>query len=115
MFLSIIIFYDDEILNNIEQFPQKKHFKEFDHNVSLAGDTSRFWIEAQKKINLDKQILDEIKHEFRITANIDYTTGSAILCNAKRFYAGCEATNFTGSGLNFNDIKIAACRLWYES
>ena len=49
-------FYDDEILNNIEQFPQKKHFKDFDHNASLAGDTSRFWIEAQKKINLDKKI-----------------------------------------------------------
>ena len=36
------------------------------------------------------QILDEVKQEFTVTATIDYTTGSAILCNAKRFYAAAK-------------------------
>jgi len=49
-------FYDDGILNNIKQFPEKKYFKDFNYDLSLAGETSKFWIEAQKKINLDKKI-----------------------------------------------------------
>ena len=59
-------------------------------------------------------VLNDIKREFTITASLSYAQGSAMLANTKRFYAGCEATNFTGSAYHYSDIKIAACRLWYD-
>ena len=59
-------------------------------------------------------VLNDIKREFTITASLSYAQGSAMLANTKRFYAGCEATNFTGSAYHYSDVKIAACRLWYD-
>jgi len=50
------IFSDDKILGNIGQFPEKKYFTSFKYDLTLAGDTSKFWIEAQDKINSDKKI-----------------------------------------------------------
>lgn len=50
------IFSDDKILSNIGQFPEKKYFTSFKYDITLAGDTSKFWIEAQDKINSDKKI-----------------------------------------------------------
>ena len=50
------IFSDDKILGNIEQFSKKKYFTSFKYDPTLAGDTSKFWIEAQNKINSDKKI-----------------------------------------------------------
>jgi len=58
--------------------------------------------------------LNEVQREFTITASMTYTQGSAMLANTKRFYAGCEATNFTGSAYHYSDLKIGACRLWYD-
>jgi len=50
------IFSDDKILGNIGQFPEKKYFTSFKYDPTLPGDTSKFWIEAQDKINSDKKI-----------------------------------------------------------
>ena len=49
-------FLGDEHLKNIPQFPVKKYFKDFKYDLSLPGDTSRFWVASQEKINRDKKI-----------------------------------------------------------
>jgi len=49
-------FLSDQQLNYISQFPVKKYLEGFDYNLNLPGDTSRFWIAAQEKINTDKKI-----------------------------------------------------------
>ena len=49
-------FIDDTNLHNIAQFPEKKYFNDFKYNQSIPGDTSKFWIKAQEKINSDKKI-----------------------------------------------------------
>ncbi len=49
-------FIDDTKLRNIGQFPEKKHFNDFQYNQNIPGDTSKFWIKAQEKINSDKKI-----------------------------------------------------------
>ncbi len=49
-------FLGDQHLNYISQFPVKKYMEGFNYNLNLPGDTSRFWIAAQEKINLEKNI-----------------------------------------------------------
>tara|TARA_B100000989_G_scaffold163549_1_gene122182 strand:+ start:2681 stop:3529 length:849 start_codon:yes stop_codon:yes gene_type:complete len=49
-------FLGDKHLQNIQQFPTKKFLENFDYNLEIPGDTIKYWVEAQKKINLDKKI-----------------------------------------------------------
>ena len=49
-------FFRENLLENINQFPQKKYFEHFDYDKNIPTDTSRFWIKAQEKINQDKKI-----------------------------------------------------------
>ena len=48
--------FNQNILKNIGQFPEKKYLTGFDHNQKEVGDTARFWIKAQEKINEDKKL-----------------------------------------------------------
>ena len=48
--------FKEEVINNIGQFPEKRHFIDFDYNQNIVMDTSRFWIRAQEKINSDKKL-----------------------------------------------------------
>ena len=48
--------YDENSLNNIQQFPQKKYFKQFNYNQNIVGDTTKYWLKAQEKINEDKKL-----------------------------------------------------------
>ncbi len=48
--------YAESVIKKIGQFPEKRYFIDFNHNKNVVGDTSRFWIEAQKKINLNNKI-----------------------------------------------------------
>ncbi len=50
------IFLGDEHLKNIQQFPVKKYLENFDYDLTVPGDTTRFWVSAQKKINKDRKI-----------------------------------------------------------
>ena len=59
--ISSYYFSEDGIFNQnslplIQQFPQKKYFKSFNYNPEIVTDTARFWILAQKIINMDKKI-----------------------------------------------------------
>ena len=48
--------YKEVNIKKIGQFPEKKYFTTFNYNKNIPSDTSRFWIEAQQKINEDKKI-----------------------------------------------------------
>ena len=48
--------FKEDVINNIGQFPEKRHFVDFDYDQNIVTDTSRFWIRAQEKINLDKKL-----------------------------------------------------------
>ena len=49
-------FYDENSLKNIQQFPEKQYFQEFNYNQNIIGDTTKYWLKAQEKINEDKKL-----------------------------------------------------------
>ena len=48
--------FEQKLLKNIGQFPEKIYFENFNYNPKIITDTSRYWIKAQEKINKDKKI-----------------------------------------------------------
>jgi hypothetical protein len=48
--------YEENLIKNIGQFPEKKHFQDFDYLSQVVIDTSRFWLKAQERINQDKKL-----------------------------------------------------------
>ena len=48
--------FNQNLLQKIGQFPEKKYFMDFNYDSKVITDTSRLWIEAQNKINKDKKI-----------------------------------------------------------
>jgi len=48
--------FNQLLLKNIGQFPEKQYFNDFNYNPKIITDTSKFWIPAQEKLNLDKKI-----------------------------------------------------------
>ena len=48
--------FNESKIHNIDQFPQKKYFKDFKYDKTIVNDTARLWLKAQKKINLDKKL-----------------------------------------------------------
>ena len=48
--------FKQSILKNIGQFPEKRHFTDFNYNPENITDTANFWIKSQEKINKDKKI-----------------------------------------------------------
>ena len=55
-----------------------------------------------------------IDSEFHLSANLNYTSGSAFLTRPKRLYAGAHRTNFTGSVLENSDLKIGSVRFYLD-
>ncbi len=45
--------FDFKLLPKIYQFPAKKFFTEYEKQFNKITDTAEFWLDAQKKINLD--------------------------------------------------------------
>ena len=48
--------FNQDLLKNIAQFPEKRHFSEFNYDAKIVTDTSRFWIKAQEKINFNNKL-----------------------------------------------------------
>ena len=48
--------FNQNLLKNIDQFPEKSHFIDFDYDPKIVTDTSKFWIKAQNKINLNNKL-----------------------------------------------------------
>ena len=49
-------FFNQRLLDNIDQFPEKTYFSDFDYDPKNIIDTSKFWIKAQEKINRDNKL-----------------------------------------------------------
>ena len=49
-------FIGDRNLENIQQFPVKKCLEGFNFDLSKPGDSARYWIPAQEKMNMDKKV-----------------------------------------------------------
>ena len=48
--------FQQDLLRNIAQFPEKIHFSEFNYDAKIVTDTSKFWIKAQEKINENNKL-----------------------------------------------------------
>tara|TARA_B100001057_G_C22687595_1_gene886360 strand:+ start:189 stop:1043 length:855 start_codon:yes stop_codon:yes gene_type:complete len=48
--------YDEKLIKKIDQFPTRKYFNDFDYNKEMAGDTAKFWLKAQERINIDNKL-----------------------------------------------------------
>ena len=66
--------FDDSLLKNIDQFPTSNYFKDFNHNKKIPGDTCKYWIKAQEKINSNIDIKFFKTHNvFGKINNFDFT------------------------------------------
>ena len=61
--------FNQKLLSKIEQFPEKKHFNNFEYDQSKVGDNSRFWIKAQEKLNKDKKLRFFKTHNLLVLGN----------------------------------------------
>ena len=48
--------FNFQLLPKIYGFPARKYFKVYNHNLINVTDTSKYWIDAQKKINSDNKL-----------------------------------------------------------
>jgi len=48
--------FNQDLLKNIAQFPERRYFADFNYNPKIVTDTSKFWIKAQEKINQNNKL-----------------------------------------------------------
>jgi len=48
--------FNEKLLKKIDQFPTRKYFLDFKYNQKIIGDTCKYWVKAQEKINLDNNL-----------------------------------------------------------
>ena len=69
--------YKENLIKLIDQFPTRKFLKEFNYDQTIVGDTSKFWIKAQEKINQDKKLKFFKTHNtFGKVNGFDFTNSS---------------------------------------
>ncbi len=57
---------------------------------------------------------DELQNEVILTASVNYDSGSAFMCRAKRVYAGANRTNFRESVVEQSDVQVGGVRAWLD-
>ncbi len=66
--------FDQSLLKKIDQFPTSKYLNEYNFNKNIPGETCKYWISAQEKINLDKKVKFFKTHNaFGKLNNYDFT------------------------------------------
>ena len=66
--------FNQSLLKKIGQFPEKRHFVDFNYDPGNVTDTAKFWIKSQEKINKDKKIRFFKTHNtFGKVNNYDFT------------------------------------------
>tara|TARA_Y100000768_G_scaffold330203_1_gene268764 strand:+ start:74 stop:931 length:858 start_codon:yes stop_codon:yes gene_type:complete len=66
--------FDENLLKKIDQFPTRKYFLDFEYNKKVIGDTCKYWIKAQEKINMDNNLRFFKTHNaFGKINNYDFT------------------------------------------
>ncbi|MDC0179226.1 sulfotransferase domain-containing protein [Candidatus Pelagibacter sp.] len=103
-------FYDESVLKNIDQFPQKKFFNEFNYDPRIVTDTIKFWIKAQEKINQDKKLRFFKTHNaFGALNNFDFTNkDNSIGC----IYVVRDPRNVITSLKNFYEMNDDQAFKW---
>ena len=101
------------LIKNIGQFPEKKHFKDFDYLPQLVIDTTRFWIKAQERINSDKKL------RFFKTHNVFGSINERKFTN-KENTIGCiyivrDPRNVITSLRNHYELYYSQALLWMRS
>ena len=102
--------YDEIVLKNIDQFPQKKFFDSFNFDQKIPTDTIKFWIKAQEKINHDKKLKFLKTHNtFGKLNNFDFTnTENSIGC----IYIVRDPRNVITSLKNFYEMNDDQAFKW---
>ena len=66
--------FNQSLLKNIDQFPTSNYFEEFNHDKNIPGDTCKYWIKAQEKINsISKVKFFKTHNVFGKVNNFDFT------------------------------------------
>ena len=66
--------FKDILLKKIAQFPVKEFFDDFNHDKKIAGDTCKYWLLAQEKINSKDELKFFKTHNvFGKVNNFDFT------------------------------------------
>ncbi|WP_440650804.1 sulfotransferase domain-containing protein [Candidatus Pelagibacter sp. HIMB1495] len=66
--------FQENLLKLIDQFPTSKYFKDFKFNKNLPGDTCKYWLQAQEKVNFSNKIKFFKTHNvFGKVNNYDFT------------------------------------------
>ncbi len=66
--------FNHSLLKNIDQFPTSNYFEEFNHDKNIPGDTCKYWIKAQEKINsISKVKFFKTHNVFGKVNNFDFT------------------------------------------
>lgn len=55
----------------------------------------------------------DVRNEFNIAATVEGAPGGFVT-GSKRAFIGAHRTNFTGSMREYSDVKVNACRYWYD-
>ncbi|WP_435088323.1 sulfotransferase domain-containing protein [Candidatus Pelagibacter bacterium nBUS_29] len=102
--------YNENVLKNIDQFPQKKFFNRFNYDSRIPTDTIKFWIRAQEKINQDKKLRFFKTHNaFGAVNNFDFTNKeNSIGC----IYVVRDPRNVITSLKNFYEMNYDQAFKW---
>ena len=66
--------FEDILLKKISQFPVREYFDQFKHDKEIAGDTCKYWLLAQEKINSANKLKFFKTHNvFGKVNNFDFT------------------------------------------
>tara|TARA_B100001057_G_scaffold8489_1_gene7850 strand:+ start:122 stop:973 length:852 start_codon:yes stop_codon:yes gene_type:complete len=66
--------FNQDLLQNIAQFPEKRHFVNFNYDAKIVSGTSKFWIKAQEKINQNNKLNFFKTHNILGSINNNYFT-----------------------------------------
>lgn len=105
--------FDQNLLKSIDQFPTRKYFEDYDYNSNIVGDTCKYWIRAQEKINLDKKIKFLKTHNiFGKVNNYDFTNSKNSLgC----LYVVRDPRNVLTSLKNHYDLDSDTAIQWIKN
>jgi len=102
--------YDENLIKLIDQFPTRKFLKDFNYNKTIVGDTTKFWIKAQEKINQDKKLKFFKTHNaFGKVNGFDFTNSSNSLGG---IYIVRDPRNVITSVKNHYDLNDDKAMKW---
>ena len=102
--------YKEDLIKLIDQFPTRKFLKDFNYDKTIIGDTSKFWIKAQEKINQNKKLKFFKTHNtFGKVNGFDFTNSSNSLGG---IYIVRDPRNVITSIKNHYDLNYEKAIKW---